>query len=184
LLKNVPLGRFLFLVFSGIFALYLSWPLTPIFLQQERLVSVSSLGVFGSLNAVGMVILNLALGGASPRLGFLLVHFIVGASILSLWRGAGVLWFGLGYFLAAGYRTARSFITAQVEQLIQRRQMGLAYGLAETVNGSVLLIASPIAGFLYRNRPELPFIVSLALIGSSFLLLLRFGPRRQRIQEG
>jgi hypothetical protein len=56
--------------------------------------------------------------------------------------------------------------------------MGLAFGFSETVNGSVILLASPFAGVLYDLKPNLPFIVSMGLIGIALILTLRFMPPR------
>ena len=174
LLKNKALGGFLLMAFFALFAMYLSWPLTPVFLQDERGASVGTLGLFGSLYASGMVVLNLILGRFNPRLGFIIAQIMVGFSIVALWRGANNLWFSLGYFLAAGFRVTRSLISAQVETLVKRVELGLAYGFSETVNGTVMLIASPIAGLLYDIRPELPYIAGLISIGVTLLIGLRF----------
>jgi MFS family permease len=177
LVKNKKLAGFLLLTFFALFAMYLSWPLTPIFLQEERGVSLGALGLFGSLYASGMVILNLVLGRSNPRLGFIIVQISVGFSIFTLWKGTHNLFFSLGYFFASGFRVARSFISAQVEMFVKRVELGLAFGLAETVTGTVMLLASPIAGLLYDTKPDLPFIIGLILIGVSFLVSLRFMPQ-------
>ncbi len=176
LFKNKALGGFLLLVFLALFAMYLSWPLTPIFLQEERSVTVSALGIFGSLYALGMVILNLILGRTNPRLGFIFTQIAVTFSVLAIWRGASNLLFSAGYFLAAGFRVTRSFVSAQVETLVKRMELGLAFGFSETVNGTVMLIASPLAGLLYDIGPELPFIVSLGMLCITILVSLRFIP--------
>jgi MFS family permease len=180
LLKNKALGGFLLTAFFALFAMYLSWPLTPVFLQQERGASVGTLGLFGSLYALGMVVLNLILGRFNPRLGFIIAQIMVGFSIVALWRGANNLWFSLGYFLAAGFRVTRSLISAQVETLVKRVELGLAYGFSETVNGTVMLIASPIAGLLYDVRPELPYIAGLISLGVTILIYIRFTPQNYR----
>jgi len=179
LLKNKALASFLLLAFIVLFGMYLSWPLTPVFLQEEGGISVGSLGLFGSINASGIVLLSLILGRLKPRLGFVIAQLAVGFSVLMLWRGSNQIWFSMGYFLAAGYRTTRFLISAQVENLVSRVELGLAYGLAETINGSVLLIASPIAGVLYDIEPELPFIVSLGILGIALVTTLRFTSRKQ-----
>ncbi|OGO16584.1 MAG: hypothetical protein A2Z14_11490 [Chloroflexi bacterium RBG_16_48_8] len=177
LLRNKTLGGFLLLAFFALFAMYLSWPLTPVFLQEERCVSVTTLGLFGSLYSSGMVILNLLLGRSNPRLGFIIVQIAVGFSIIAIWRGANNLWFSLGFFLAAGFRVTRSLITAQVETLVKRVELGLAISFAETINGTVMLIASPLAGLLYDIGSELPFIFSLGLLGIILVASLRYTPR-------
>jgi MFS family permease len=174
LLKNKALGGLLLLVFFILFAMYLSWPLTPVFLQNERAVSVGALGIFGSLYALGMVIFNLLLGRSNPRLGLIIAQIAVGFSILTFWRGAANLVFSVGYFLAAGFRVTRSLVSAQVETLVKRIELGLAFGFSETVNGTVMLIASPLAGILYDLRPEFPFAVSIGMLCLTFMVSLRF----------
>ena len=177
LFKNKKLGTFLLLAFFALFAMYLSWPLTPVFLQEERGISVGTLGLFGSLYSSGMVIFNLLLGRSNPRSGFLIAQISVGLSIVALWRGGNNLLFSLGYFLASGFRVTRSLISAQVETLVNRIELGLAFGFSETVNGTVMLIASPVAGMLYNIGPELPFIVSLGLLIIALVVSFRFTPR-------
>ncbi|MEE8567557.1 MAG: MFS transporter, partial [Anaerolineales bacterium] len=133
----------------------------------------------GSFNALGMVLLNLSVGRINPRQGFIICQLAVGASILFLWLGMGIPWLALGYFLMAGSRTARPLITAQVKDLVNLSELGLTYGLVETVTSLTMICAPPIAGLLYRAAPGLPFPVSLGMIGISLLLIARFG-RRQR----
>ncbi len=178
------LGRPRFLGFLGlaaavVFGLFLSWPLTPNFLQQARGTTVAQIGVFGAFNALGVVILNLTLGRLAPRPAYILSQGLVGLSVVLLWRGTGVPWFALGYFLAGGVRTARSMVTAMVETLVERSEMGLAYGLAETAQGAAMVLAAPLAGVLYQQRPELPFPVALGLILPLLLLSLRLTPQAE-----
>jgi hypothetical protein len=141
-------------------------------------VTVGLLGLFGSINASGIVLLSLIFGRLKPRLGFLVAQLAVGLSVLMLWRGSNQIWFSFGYFLAAGFRTSRFLVLAQVETLVNRIELGLAYGLAETINGSVMMIASPIAGVLYDHWQELPFAVSIGVLVIGFTLALRFSPPR------
>ena len=84
----------------------------------------------------------------------------------------------LGYFLAGGFRTARPLVTAQVENLVNRAELGLTYGLVGTVASLTMVCAPPIAGLLYRAAPGVPFPVSLGMIGVSLLLIARFGRRQ------
>jgi hypothetical protein len=76
---------------------------------------------------------------------------------------------------------------AQVENLVSKVELGLAYGMAETINGSVLMIASPIAGLLYNIEQKLPFIVSLVILGFALFTTWRFTPLKPQsrsIHEG
>jgi MFS family permease len=181
LLKRRSFLGFLALAFAVAFALNLSWPLTPNFLQKVRGVSVGQIGVFGSLNAMGVVLLNLTLGRLAPRQGYLINQAAVGASVALLWKGTALPWYALGYFLAGGLRTARSLVTAQVESLVRQSEMGLAYGMAETLSSAALILAPPLAGLLYEREPALPFPVGLCLIALMFLVTARFAPASRSV---
>jgi len=167
----------LLLALAVMFGLYLSWPLTPNYLHGVRQISLGQIGVLGSMNALGVVALNLGLGRIKPHLGYVIAQVGIGASVVLLWLATGFPWLALGYFLGGGRVTARSLVNAQVETLVQRAEMGLAYGLAETVQSGALVAAPILAGLLYRVDPALPYPVGLAWIGVTLVLTLRFGPR-------
>jgi predicted MFS family arabinose efflux permease len=173
LMANLPLLRFLGLVFLTMFVLYLSWPLTPNYLQQERGVSLSLLGAFGSLNALGVVALNLILGGMTPLRAFWLVQVFVGLSVGLIWKGSRP-WVAAGYFLAGGTRTARNLINAQVQALSAPNGLGLSFGLTETINGLAILVSSTLAGALFESNPQWPFLASLLGLPLVLLLNLRY----------
>ena len=176
LFSSTALGRFLPLVFVSIFAMYLSWPLTPNFLQNERQMSVSQIGLFGAFNGMGLVLLNLGLGRLESRRGLILAQVFVAVSILLIWQGIGAPWFAAGYLLAGAFRTAHSILLAQAEGLVHRANLGLAYGAVETVSGAVIVLAAPIAGVLYGIRPALPFPLGLVLIILALVLTPRLSP--------
>jgi predicted MFS family arabinose efflux permease len=180
-LSNIALGRFLGLASIVLFGMYLSWPLTPNYLQNVRHVTVREIGTLGSINGLGLVLLNLSIGRLVASRGFAISQLLVGASTLLLWLGTGLPLFALGYFLAGGFRIARSLTVAQAEGLVSRANLGLVYGITETVMGLTYIIASPVAGLLYRVSPTLPFPVSLGIIGGSVYLTTRFLPRLKPI---
>jgi len=173
-----PLNRG-YLVFTGVvflamFATYLPQPLSPNFLQNERSLSIEQIGELGSISSLGIVFLNLTLGSLNARLGFLVGQACMAGYTLALWQGTGMGWYSMGYFLIGGYRVARSFATALTRELVPPAWMGLAYGITETVNTSVVIFAPPLAGMLYQQNPPLIYITALALIGFSLLVSLRF----------
>jgi MFS family permease len=175
--KNVPLLRFLSVIFIALLAMFISWPLTPVYLQEVRSVSVGTIGILGSLNALGVVVLNLIIGRVKSRQGILISTVLVTLSVIFIWRGAGSVWFGLGYFLAAGYRLCRVLVTGHTEAFVTLETSGLGYGIAETVGILSVVVASPISGFLYEIDPELPFPISLALLTFALILILTLIPR-------
>ncbi len=170
------------IVFVGMFVMYLPQPLTPKFLQNERGLSLGSIGLLGSVGSFGNAALNLILGQVGARTGFLLAQVSVAAFSLLLWKGMGVPWYALGYFLLGGYRAARSFIYAQARPLVHPAQMGLAYGVAETFNALSMTLAPLLAGVLYTHAPVVVYPVSLGLVGVAILLTIAFAPR-QPVEE-
>jgi hypothetical protein len=53
---------------------------------------------------------------------------------------------------------------ATVDGYVGRAQVGIAFGMMETVGAIVIIAAPPLAGVLYEIRPDLPYPVSLLLI--------------------
>lgn len=177
LLTNQRFLGFLVITFVTMFVMYLPQPLTPKFLQNERGLSLSVIGWIGSAGSLGSALLNLLLGQFSARLGFLLAQAAVALFALLLWKGDNAIWYAVGYFLMGGFRAARMLIFAQVRPLIHQAQMGLAYGVTETVNSLTAILAPLLAGYLYIQDPVSVYPVSLALIGVALLVSLVFAPR-------
>ncbi len=178
LVSNLPFIRFLALFGLLGFGMYLSWPLTPNFLQDVRGVTLTQIGLFGSFNALGVVVLNLTLGRIGIRVGLLLTQALVAVSVAMLWLGAGWVYFALGYLFAGALRTANSLALAHAESLVDPRQVGAAYGFVESALGLVTVVAPPVAGFLFARTPELPFPVSLVIMAGAAVLLISFWNRR------
>jgi len=180
--KRDLLGNSRFLAFLGVifvvnFVQYLPQPLTPNFLQNERGLSLGQMGLMGSIGSLGNVALNLTLGQLRAGTGYLLSQVIVGLGVAALWRGTGLPWYGLGYFLLGGYRAARALTFAQVRWLIRGAQMGLAYGIVETFSALAIILAPLLAGWLYERDPGSIYAVSLALTGAGLAASLLFAPR-------
>jgi MFS family permease len=160
---------FLCLVFLAVFAMFLPQSLSPNFLQNERGLSLGQIGQLGAISSLGVVVLNLVLGQLDARKGFLLGQAAVGLFALMLWRGTGIPWFAAGYFLLGGNRTARSLAAAHTREFVEQSNMGLAYGITETVSSAAIILAGPLAGYLYSLNPVLMYPVSLSLVIGSIL---------------
>lgn len=169
LINNKQVRKFLIVISLSLFAMYIYWPLTPIFLQDIRAVSIRTIGLLGSINAGGVVVLSLLLGRLKTRTGMLLSQILVGISLTLLWIAVGTHWYAIGFFLAAGYRITRIMVTGHIETLVHASETGLAYGIVETIGAGIMVIASPLAGYLYSIKPDLPFSISLVLIGITFV---------------
>jgi hypothetical protein len=142
---------------------------------------LTSIGQLGSIGYFGNAVLNLVLGHLEARLGFLIAQLSVAAYTMLLWRTTGFGWFALGYFLLGGYRALRTLGVAQVRPFVHESQMGLAYGIAETCGGAAVLLAPPLAGFLFARGVSLMYPVGLVLIALGFALTVLFVPRSQKL---
>lgn len=176
-----------FLAFIGIYffivvAMYLPQPFTPNFLESQRALSLSEIGLLGSIGGIGNSALNFILGLLEARTGFFLGQLGVAAFAFLIWKGTGFWEFSLAYFLLGGYRVLRGLGIALVRPLVHESQMGLAYGLAETIGSTSSLLAPIIAGFLYERDPALMYPVGLAAIGFVFLLSIAFIPRSKHVE--
>ena len=180
LLTNTRFLGFLSVIFFVALATYLPQPLSPNFLQNERGISLSQMGMIGSFGSLGNVALNLLLGQLNARLGFVLGQVCVALFALSLWKGTGQPWYMLGYFLLGGFRAARMLAMAQVRLLIHQAQMGLAYGMTEAGNSAALILAPLLAGYLYDKDPASVYPLSLLLITIGVVISLVFAPRERR----
>jgi predicted MFS family arabinose efflux permease len=176
--KNMRFVSFLGIIFLAMFVMFLPQPLAPNFLQNERGLSLESIGLLGSVGSLGNTMLALLLGQFTAWSGFLLAQLSVAAFSLLLWKGSGLGWYALGYFLLGGYRSARSLIYAQVRPLIHPAQMGLAYGVAETFSSLAVMLAPLLAGVLYTSDPVLIYPVSLGLVVAMVVVSGIFVPRK------
>jgi MFS family permease len=180
LLANRTAARILIVVFCAMLAMTVGWTLTPLFLTEARGLSVAEVGALGSFFALGIVALNLTLGATPARRGSMVAQGLVAGAFLLLWRGMALPVYAAGYFLAGGMRTARSLFSAQVEHVVQRSHLGLAFGVSETVASGALIVAPLLAGLLYHSNPASPYPVSLVLIAGSLVLSARVLPRERK----
>jgi hypothetical protein len=154
--------------------MYLPQPLTSNFLQNQRGVTVHQIGILGSVSSLGNVVLTLVMGFFHPGVGFLFGQIAVGIFALLLWRNNQIFWYALGYFLMGGFRASRAMISAQIGILISKTNMGLAFGIAETVSGVALILAPPLAGLLYNQNPVLIFQTACVVIMASITVSLLY----------
>jgi predicted MFS family arabinose efflux permease len=182
LLGNQRYLGFMLIAFISMFAMYLPQPLTPNFLQNQRGMDIAQLGQIGSINSLGIVVLNLTLGQLDSRLGYIIGQVAVALFTLFIWRGTGFYWYAVGYFLLGGFRVSRVLVTAMVRNLIHGTQMGLAYGVSETINVLPAILAPPIAGLIYSQDPEIIYPISFVAILISILISWRFAPRTIAVQ--
>ena len=172
--------QYAFVVFIVMFSMILPQPLSQNFLQNERGLSLAQIGRLISARSIGIVLLNLTLGQLNARLGFLISQAAMGVSAFLLWQGTGVYIYALGYLLMGSQQTARTLATAQGRILIQAANMGIAYGLLETVAALANVLAPALAGYLYSRQPSLIYSTGLICIVIAILLTVLISPIRMR----
>ena len=154
----------------------LAQPLTPNFLEGVRGLSLSEVGMVFTAGALGNALVSIFLGRFPPRIGYPISQALVGLFALLMWRGTGLPWFALGFFLLGGFRAARPLALAQARELIHDSQMGLTYGMMETVTSFIFILTPPLAGYLYERDPYLVYPITIGLILLSMLVSIIFAP--------
>jgi MFS family permease len=162
--------QFLLVIFIAIFCMYLPQPLSQNYLQNERSLSVGQIGQLIAARSVGVVVFNILLGSLNARYGFLLAQIGLGMFTILVWQGTGFPAYLASYVMLGSFLTARSLAGAQGRALVQANQMGLAYGMLETVGSMAVVLAPPLAGMLYQSNPTLPY--TFGLIGTAVSIII------------
>jgi len=165
------------LAFS-IFAMYFAQPLTPNFLESVRGLSLSQTGLVFTVGALGNSLMALTFSRANPRRGFLFAQALVILFAFSIWKGTSLPVFALGYFLLGGFRAGRPMAMAQARELVHDSQMGVTYGIMETVSAIIFIVTPPIAGLLFERDPMIIYPLAISLIALSIVVSSIFLPRK------
>jgi MFS family permease len=180
LLRNRQFLSILAVLSLVMIAVTLPQPLAPNFLQNQRGLSLGQIGQLGSIGALGSVLMMLIFGSLSAGKAMMIGQGGLMLFSLLIWQGGGFIWFGLGYFFMGGYRLCRAMTVALVRPVVREREVGLAFGMVESLNALAFMIAPILAGFLYDWRPVSVFPASLMLLLPAFLLSWHYlGSRRQ-----
>ena len=162
----------LVIILVVMFALYLPYPLTSNFLQNERNLSLSQIGVLGSALSVASVLFILLLGHLHPLKVFLIGQVAMISFCLLIWKSSSLPWYIVAYFLVGGFRLSASLKSALVRPFVGNHEVGLAFGITEAVGHAAFILAPILAGFLYDRNPESVYLVGLIVLGVSLVLTL------------
>ncbi len=163
----------------AIFSMYIAQPLTPNFLEGVRGLSLSQTGLIFTAGALGNSIMAMVFSRMNPRRGFLAAQAVVMLFALFIWKGTSLPIFALGYFLLGGFRAGRPMVMAQARELVHESQMGITYGVMETVSAVVSIITPPIAGILFEISPFIVYPISIGLIAVSIIFSSMYMPRKE-----
>lgn len=162
----------------AIFSMYLSQPLTPNFLEGVRHLSLSETGIIFTAGALGNSLMAILFSRVNPRRGFLVAQALVILFALFIWKGASLPIFMFGYFLLGGFRAGRPMVMAQARELVHDSQMGVTYGIMETIGSVIFVLTPPLAGILFELDPKIVYPLSIGLIAVSILVSYLFSPRK------
>ena len=178
LLQNRRFLGFMSVLAFAMFAMYLSQPLTPNFLEGVRGLSLSETGLIFTVGALGNSLLAIAFSRANPRTGFLFAQSLVILFALFIWKGSSLPVFALGYFLLGGFRAGRPLAMAQARELVHDSQMGVTYGIMETISAVIFILTPPLAGFLFERDATIVYPLAIGLIAASILVSYLFSPHK------
>jgi MFS family permease len=165
----------------AIFAMYLSVPLTPNFLTGVRGLSLSQTGLIFTIWALGNSLMAVLFSRAEPRKGFLLAQALVILFALFLWKGTDLPIIALGFFLLGGFRAGRPMVMAHAREFVHVSQMGIMYGIMETISAVIFIITPPLAGFLYERDPMMVYPLAIGLIVVSIVVSYFFMPHKEQV---
>ncbi|MEI6289110.1 MAG: MFS transporter [Chloroflexota bacterium] len=177
LLTNTRFFGFIGLGFFVMVSMYLPQPFTAKFLQDARGLSLANIGILGTIGGIGNTLLTFLLGMLEARLGFILGQFGVGLFSFLIWKTGNFGWFSLAYFSLGGYRAARSLFIAQIRPLVIESQMGLAFGISETILGTTGILVPIAAGFLYDSDKASIYPIALSAILIAIFLSILLTPK-------
>jgi len=160
----------------AMFSMYLAQPLTPNFLEGVRGLSLSETGIIFTAGALGNSLMAILFSRVHPRRGFLFAQALVILFALFIWKGVGLPVFALGYFLLGGFRAGRPMALAQARELVHDSQMGITYGIMETISAVIFVLTPPLAGILFELNPVVVYPLSIGLIAISILVSYLFSP--------
>jgi MFS family permease len=148
--------------------------LAPNYLEDEKGVSIGTIGQFGSLVAVCSVVLGVLIAKVrifSRPLNALLLTTGLAPVAFALFLVGNATWvFALAFFCRGGYLVGWGLFYPALGDVTPEHLRGRAFALSEILGGLGFALAPFAAGALYEVSPPLPMLA--ALIGVAPLLLL------------
>ena len=170
LLRQGPVMLAFGLITLGFIVVLIGQPLSSQYLEEIRHFSRTTIGTFGSINALGTAIFSLLLGRLAAWRGFLIsVLIVLGSFALLLMSGSPIV-VVVAVFMLGAYYTTRPLASSVISLLVPAHQRGMAFALVETLSGLASLIGANVAGVLYAQNADLPFVVGIVGIAAVVVL--------------
>jgi len=179
ILKNRKAVSWTLALFFASFAVFLTMPYVPLFLEDLYGVGAVRIQILGSITSLGMALLGIWVGELGDRwnkrgaLSFSLLLF--SCSILFLLSFGQLPIIVLAMFLLGISRIIDPIVYSAVGLLSPQEARGKSYSVYQTVDGIAWMCAPYLGGYLYQLSPNAPFLVALPLTAAlsviSFLIL-------------
>lgn len=175
--------RFLWLLGYFVLVVWIlqtGYALAPNYLEDTRGLSLSTIGLFYSLSALGTLIFNLVAGRFPLRWGFPSLLLVIMAAMGGVWLLPSTAGVGAAFFMLGALSTGRQLMAAGLSRVVRPENRGFAFGALESLISVAAGLAAQAAGQLYglTTAHDLPLIVSLA--GAPVLFALWFAVRPGR----
>jgi MFS family permease len=141
---------------------------------------LSETGIIFTIGALGNSLMAILFSRVHPRRGFLVAQALVILFAFFIWKGSSLPVFMLGYFLLGGFRAGRPMVMAQARELVHDSQMGVTYGIMETISAVIFILTPPLAGILFEYDPKIVYPLSMGLIAISIIVSYLFSPQKVR----
>jgi MFS family permease len=169
-LAEVMLG--LFMVVTAI--IFIPWTFTALYAREAAHVDNFWIGVLMSVLYLGSVIMGLGLGRLRRSLGSVTIvlcfeaAYVLSAILLLSSMALPIL--GFAFFLRGAFWSFRQVMTAVIGEVLPDYAMAKGYGLFALVTGAVVIVAYPIAGWMYGLQLSMPFWSSALLMAIAMLV--------------
>jgi len=169
--KSTMIGTVMTVVTAIIF---IPWTFTALYAREAAHVDNFWIGVLMSVLYLGSVIMGLGLGRLRRTLGSVTIvlcfeaAYVVSAILLLSSMALPIL--GLAFFLRGAFWSFRQVMTAVIGEVLPDYAMAKGYGLFALVTGAVVILAYPIAGWMYGLQMGMPFWSSAVLMAVAMLV--------------
>jgi MFS family permease len=173
-LLRYPAYRVLLVLFSAVtLIIFIPWTFTGLYAREAAHVDNFWVGGLMGILYLGSVLIGLSLGRLRRSMGSVVIvlcfeaAYVVSAILLLASMALPIL--GVAFFLRGAFWSFRQVMTAVIGEVLPDHVMARGYGLFALVTGAVVVVAYPIAGWMYGRSPGLPFWSSAVLMGMAML---------------
>jgi DHA1 family bicyclomycin/chloramphenicol resistance-like MFS transporter len=160
-----------FLLVAGYYTLltlvlYIGYTLAPNYLEDTLGFSSGTIGTLFSLFSLGTFLANILIARVKPKLAGVVLLVGVWLALLGLWGLRAVVPIGFIFIPFGGLIAVWVLKTADIERAVPAQNLGLAFGVVESLTFIAGALTSWLAGILYEMNAahDLPLVAGLLSI--------------------